>query len=56
MNLAFIILAILGLIAVWFVLSFAFRPIGKFFYRFWKDVKDEISENDKEDENEDQER
>lgn len=50
MNPVFIFLVILAAVAVWFLLSFAFRPIGMFFYRIWKDAVDEINKNDESEE------
>lgn len=50
MNPVFIILVIAGAVAVWFLLSFAFRPIGRFIYRIWKDAVDEINKNDESEE------
>lgn len=29
-------------VILWFLLSFLFKPIGKFFYRLYKDAMDEI--------------
>lgn len=51
MNPAFIIIVILAAILLWFLLSFAFIPIGKFVYRIWKDANDNMNkkENKKED-------
>ena len=46
MNPVFIFLVSLGAVLLWFLLSFAFRPIGKLFYRLWKDAVDEINKND----------
>lgn len=46
MNPAFIILVILAAVAVWFLLSFAFYPLGKLIYRIWKDAVDEINRKD----------
>ena len=40
----FILLVILGAILLWFLLSFAYKPLGKLFYRIWKDASDEINE------------
>ena len=54
MNSAFVLLVILAEVAMWFLLSFAFRPIGKFFYRIWKDAVDEINKNDESEEKEDE--
>ena len=42
MNPVFFILIILGAIALWFLLSFVFFPLG-----IWKDAVDEINKNDK---------
>lgn len=50
MNPVFIILVILGAVVLWFLLSFAFRPIGRFIYRIWKDAVDEINKNDESEE------
>ena len=54
MNPAFIILVFLGAVVLWFLLSFAFRPIGKFIYRIWKDAVDEINKNDESEEKKDE--
>lgn len=36
-------------VILWFLLSFLFKPIGKVFYRLYKEAKDEIiSEEEKE--------
>lgn len=48
MNPAFIILIILGAVALWFLLSFVFFPLGKFIYRIWKDAVDEINREESE--------
>lgn len=48
MNPAFIILMVLAVIAIWFLLSFAFRPIGKVIYRIWKDAVDSIKKEESE--------
>jgi hypothetical protein len=48
LNPVFIFLVLLGLAAVWFLLSFLFKPIGRFFCRIWKGVADEINENESE--------
>ncbi len=44
---AFYILVLLAAILLWFLLSFAFKPLGKLGYRLWKDAKDAITEEDK---------
>lgn len=54
MNPVFVILIILGAVALWFLLSFAFRPIGRFIYRIWKDAVDEINKNDESEEKKDE--
>lgn len=43
MNPVFIILIVLGAVLVWFLLSFVFYPLGKFIYRIWKDMIDEMN-------------
>lgn len=49
MNPVFILLVILSAVLLWFLLSFAFKPIGKMFYRLWKDAVDSMKdENDSE--------
>lgn len=54
MNPIFVLLVILVAIATWFLLSFAFRPIGKLFYRIWKDAIDEINKNNESEEKKDE--
>lgn len=46
MNPVFIFLVLLGAFALWFLLSFAYKPVGKFFYRLWKKTMNEIGEDD----------
>lgn len=46
MNPAFFILVALGAVALWFLLSFVFYPLGRLIYRIWKDAVDEINRND----------
>ena len=48
MNPAFAILVILGCIAVWFLASALYKPIGRFIHRIGKDAIDELTEEDKE--------
>lgn len=50
MNLVFIFLIILAAVVLWFLLSFAFRPIGRFVYRIWEDAVDEINKIDESEE------
>lgn len=52
MNPAFVLLVTIGLIALWFLLSFLYKPLGKFVYRIGKDAMDEINEVDEEKETE----
>lgn len=54
MNPILIFLVILALIALWFLLSFAFRPIGRIFYRIWKDAVEEINKKDESEEKKDE--
>ncbi len=51
MNPVLIALVLLAAVLLWFLLSFAFKPIGRLFGRLWEDAVDEIKENDKEKEN-----
>lgn len=48
MNPVFILLVIIGVVLLWFLLAFAFKPIGNLFYRLGKDAVDQMS--DKKDE------
>lgn len=52
MNPAFIIIILIGAIALWFFLSGAFRPIGRIFHNLWSDAKDAMSEEEEEDKGE----
>lgn len=54
MNPAFLILVILGLVALWFLLSFVFYPLGRLICRIWKDAVDEIKKNDESEEKKDE--
>lgn len=47
---AYIVLFI-AIIFFYFLLSFIYRPLGRFIYKIFKDAQDAISEEDKEDEN-----
>ncbi len=49
MNPALVILIVFGTVALWFLLSFVFHPLGKFIYRIWKDAVDEINKEESED-------
>lgn len=44
MNLAFYIIVILLAVALWFLCSFLFKPIGKFLTRIFNDTKEIINE------------
>lgn len=46
MGVVFWFLVVLGLILLWFVLSFAFRWIGKVFGKLYQDAVDAINEED----------
>ena len=46
MNIAFYILVFLAAVALWFLLSFLFKPIGRFLTGIFKDAKDIIEEDD----------
>ena len=52
MNLAFYIIIILAVVLLWFLLSFTFFPIGRFFHRLGKDAIDEMNREDKKDKKE----
>lgn len=45
MNPVFWLLIAIATIFLWFLLAFLYRPIGKFFYRIFKDAFDEINNN-----------
>lgn len=46
MNPIFILLVVLIAILLWFLMSFAFKPLGKLFYRLWKDAVDEMRDDE----------
>ena len=46
MNPALLIIVLIVLVALWFLLSFLFRPMGKFAYRIYKDAVDEINKKE----------
>lgn len=46
MNPALLIIVLIALVALWFLLSFLFRPMGKFTYRIYKDAVDEINKKE----------
>ena len=45
---AFYLLVIIGVVFLWFLLAFMFKPVGRFFHRLYQDVVDEMTENDEE--------
>lgn len=47
MNIVFWLIVILALIALWFLLAFAYGGIGKFFSKIFNDAKEEITKKDK---------
>ena len=46
MNPALIILIVIAAILLWFLLSFAFTPLGKLIYRIGKDAVDEMNKEE----------
>ena len=50
MNPVLMFLIFLAAFVLWFLLSFAFYPLGKLVYRIFKDAIDEINRKDKEEE------
>ena len=46
MNPALLIIVVLSMILLWFLLAFLYRPVGKLFYRIYKDAMDEITKED----------
>lgn len=54
MPLPLIILIILGAILLWFILSFLYKPIGKFFGGLFDDSVNAMSEDQEEEEKKDE--
>ena len=50
MNIVFYLLIIIALVALWFALTGMFKPFGKYLYSLYKDAKDVMIEEDKEEE------
>ena len=48
MNIAFALLVLVGIIALWFFLAFLFKPLGGFLYRIFDDTKSIMNETEKE--------
>lgn len=46
MNWFFWLLLIIVAVAIWFLCSFAYRPVGKLFRRVYKEARDEIEKYD----------
>lgn len=46
MNIVFYLLIIVGLVALWFLLTDIFKPLGQYLYKIYKDTKDVMSEKD----------
>lgn len=46
MGLAFYIIVGIGLVLLWFTLSFLFKPVGRFFYRLWSDAEEAMHDDD----------
>lgn len=42
----FYFLVFLGIVLLWFMLAFMFKPIGRFFHRLWNDAVNAIEEAD----------
>ena len=49
MNPAFIILVAIICVAVWFLASVLYKPIGEFIYRIYKDAVDNMTKDESED-------
>lgn len=52
MNPVFILLVLIGAVALWFLLSFVFLPLGKFIYRIGKDATDAMNKDNNDEEKE----
>lgn len=46
MNIVFYLLILLGLVGLWFCLTFAFKPIGKIAKKVVQDTVSVMTEND----------
>ena len=47
MNIVFYLIIAITITILWFAMSFIFKPLGRFFYRLWKDAIDEMTNEDK---------
>ena len=54
MNPVFIVLVILAAVILWFLLAFAFKPIGKLCSRIAQDAFDQMSNKNEEEEKKDE--
>lgn len=45
MNLVFYLLIVMFAVILWFLLSFIFLPLGKYFYRIFSDAMDELNKD-----------
>lgn len=46
MNIVFYLLVLLGLIGIWFCLTFAFKPVGKVVKKIVQDTVDVMTDED----------
>ena len=56
MNIVFYLIIVLLLVFLWFMLTFLFKPIGRYIHRLLKDTKEILQEEDKESSNEEKEK
>lgn len=54
MNPAFVIIAIIAIIALWFLVSGLYRPLGTLLHKIGKDAVDAMNEEDKNKEQKDE--
>ena len=47
MNIVFWFLVILVVTFAWMLISFVFHPLGNLLYKFWKNTKDNMLKDDK---------
>jgi hypothetical protein len=52
MNIVFYLLVAIALVALWFGLTFIFKPFGRYLYGVYKDTRDVMTEKEKEEEKE----
>lgn len=51
MNVVFWLAVFVIILAAWFILSFLFRPLGKFFMRLYTDAMEQMEETEEEKKN-----